>query len=109
MIPKSTLPNSADKYGRCPLPKTHRRLAEVRLVTWRDKVVARLRVPVQTPPSLILQDPQVHDLLEKYQATSGEAKDAAIAIERRWSTESLGDLEVLEALAKVYGLLSDVV
>ncbi len=195
MIPRSKFPNSADKYRRCPLPKTHRRLteahllwhqtldrygdpdafranlnatiealrnvtfvlqnekaafaqfdewygpwqarlkadvaakwlhdarttvvhqgeleshstAEVRLVTWRDKVVARLRVPVQTPPSLILQDPQVHDLLEKYQATSGEAKDAAIAIERRWSTESLGDLEVLEALAKVYGLLSDVV
>ena len=195
MIPKSTLPNSPDKYGRCPLPKTHRRLTEahllwhqtldryndpdafranlnatiealrnvtfvlqnekaafaqfdewygpwqarlkadaaakwlhdarttvvhqgeleshstavVRLVTWQDKVVARLSVPVQTRPSLILQNPRLLDLLDKYQATSGEAKDAAIAIERRWSTEGLGDLELLEALAKVYGLLSDVV
>ena len=195
MISKSKFPNSADKYKRCPLPQTHRRLieahllwhqtldrysdpeafranlnatiealrnvtfvlqneksafaqfdewygpwqerlkadavakwlhdarttvvhqgeleshstAEVRLITWEDKIVAKLSVPVQAPASVIFQDPQLADLLEKYRATSGEAKDAAIAIERRWSTEGLGDLELLDGLAKVYGLLSDLV
>jgi len=83
--------------------------AEVRLVTWRDEVVARLSVPAEASPSVVLQNPQVIDLLAKYRATSADAKDAAIAIERRWSTTGLDDLELLEALAKVYGLLSDAV
>jgi hypothetical protein len=32
MISKSKFPNSADKYVRCPLPQTHRRLIEAHLL-----------------------------------------------------------------------------
>jgi len=61
------------------------------------------------PPLIILRNRQLLDLLAKYREETAYVRDAAIAIERRWSTAGLGDLEILEALARVYGLLSDIV
>ncbi len=83
--------------------------AEVRLVGWRDHVLARVAVPAEAPSSLILQNLPLLDVLEKKQPMDTELKSAAIAIERRWSAKGLDDQEVLEALAKVYGLISDLV
>src|SRR5260370_10501050 len=83
--------------------------AEVRLVGWRDETVTTVRVPAETSSSAILQNPEVHSLLEKYRNDQRVAKDAAIAVERRWSIAGLAELEVLDALGKVYGLICDLV
>jgi hypothetical protein len=80
--------------------------AEVRLVTWRDEVIANLRVAVTEPSSSILQDPQVAEFVAKCKEGMKIGNDAAIAIERRWCATTLGDSEILDALARAYGLLS---
>ena len=195
MIPKSKYPKSDDNYDLCPLPKTHRRLAEahllwhqalanyhepdafranlnatiealrnvtfvlqkekhafanfdqwydpwqerlktdaearwahdarttvvhkgelesastaeVRLIGWQDKVVARMELPIETPASLVLQNLKLLELIGKAELAIARANDAAVAIERRWTTPDLGGLEILESLARVYGLLSEIV
>jgi hypothetical protein len=83
--------------------------AEVRLITWRDEVLAKVIIPVEAPPSIVLQSPLLIDRLKEYQASAAYSQDAAIAIERCWSTKDLGKLEILEVLAEAYGLLSDMV
>jgi hypothetical protein len=83
--------------------------AEVRLVTWRDHVLASVAVPAETPSPLILQGLPLLNLADQSGAHAGDVEDAAIAIERRWSAEGLDGREILETLAHVYGLLSDIV
>ena len=83
--------------------------AEVRLVTWRDHVLASVAIPAETPSPLILQGLPLLSLVEKSGAHPAEIEDAAIAVERRWSAEGLDGREILETLAEVYGLLSDMV
>jgi len=83
--------------------------AEVRLITQRDEVFARLNVPVEMPSSLVFQNLDLFHLAETPRTAAPDMKDAAVAIERRWTTTDLGDLEVLETLARAYGLLSDIV
>ncbi len=83
--------------------------AEVRLVTWRDQVLASVAVPAETPSQLILQGLPLLNLAGQSGAPAGEVDDAAVAIERRWSAEGLNAREILETLAHVYGLLSDIV
>ena len=82
---------------------------QVRLVTWRDDVLTDLVVTPETTSEQILEIVRQPMLLEKLQISEFELKDAAVAIERRWSTADLKGLEILEALAAVYGLLSEVV
>lgn len=82
--------------------------AEVRLITWRDEVLAKLVVPVNTPAADIIEDPRLLESLGSHPSPA-DVKDAAVAVERRWSTGEVGNLEILEATAKVYGLLSDLV
>jgi uncharacterized protein YchJ len=83
--------------------------AEVRLVTWQDHTLASVVVPAETPSALILQGLPLLSLVEKSGARPGDVEDAAIAVERRWSAEGLDGREILETLAEVYGLLSDMV
>ncbi len=83
--------------------------AEVRLLTWRDDLITKLNVPPEIPSSLILKNLPLLNLLGNSQATPEELKNGLIAIERRWSTTDLGNSEILEALAQVYGILSDVI
>src|SRR5262249_5757197 len=82
-------------------------LAEVRLVTWRDRVLASVTMPPETPSSLILQGLPLLGLVEKSDAHPGELADAVVSVERRWTAEGLNGQEILETLAEVYGLLSD--
>jgi hypothetical protein len=83
--------------------------AEVRLVTWRDQVLSSVAVPAETPSPLILQGLPLLDLVGQSGAPAIDVEDAAIAIERRWSAAGLDGREILETLAHVYGLLSDIV
>jgi len=84
-------------------------IAEVRLITWRDEVLTKIRVPADLPSSLVLQNLPFVDLLRKAKTPAADAKYAAIAIERRWSTTGLDGQELLDVLAKAYGLVSEVV
>lgn len=83
--------------------------AEVRLITWQEQVLSAVAVPIQTPSSLILQNPALLDLLDSSRKASWQSEDAALLIERRWSTKELQGREILSALAHVYGLLADLV
>nr|HEV7952985.1 hypothetical protein [Candidatus Acidoferrales bacterium] len=83
--------------------------AEVRLIDWQDKVVAKMDVPIETPTSLILQNLKLLELIGKSELDKANANDAAVAIERRWTTPDLGGLEILETLSQVFGLLSEIV
>jgi hypothetical protein len=84
-------------------------VAEVRLVTWRDEIIARMNVPVCAASEEILHNPKVVDLIAKSRTLKADLKDAAIAIERKWTTAELGESELLDTLAQVYGVLSDLV
>jgi uncharacterized protein YchJ len=81
----------------------------VRLITWGDAVLAETAVPASVPPSLILRNLQVFDLISKLPVSPDDVKSAAITIERRWSVPELEGWEILGALAHVYGMLSDLV
>lgn len=83
--------------------------AIVRLVTWRDDIVAELSVPPLTPDSVVLQNVPLLKLIGEKKIPPGDAADAAVSIERRWSIPELEGREVLDALAHVYGLLSELV
>jgi len=83
--------------------------AVVKLVTWRDYVLVEFSVPPGAPPSLILRNLPLLELINNTHLSSGDLKSAAIVIERRWSVPDLDGREILEALAQAYGLLSDVV
>jgi len=83
--------------------------AEVRLVTWHDHVLASVAMPAETPSPLILQGLPLLSLVEKSGADPTEIEDAAVEVERRWSAEGLDGREILETLAEVYGVLSDMV
>jgi hypothetical protein len=83
--------------------------AEVRLLTWREETIATLTVPPEIPSSLLLQNLPLLNLLGNSPEKAEDLKDGVIVIERRWSAASLGTTEILEVLAQVYGLLSDLV
>lgn len=83
--------------------------AEIRLVSWRDEVLGRFNVAARATPSQILQDKRLRDLLDHHVGAAEGGKEFAIAIERRWSTPELGGNEILETLAKVYSVISDLV
>lgn len=83
--------------------------AEVRLVTYGEHIISKLEIPIQTPASVVLQNPSVLGVFNDLQAKSIDPSDAALYIERRWSTHDLDGEEILSALAHVYGLLADLV
>jgi hypothetical protein len=82
--------------------------AEVRLLTWRDEVISNLTVPPEMPSSLIVKNLPLLQLAAPL-VTPAELADGVLAVERRWSTTGLGETEILQVLASVYGLLSDMV
>ena len=83
--------------------------AVVKLVTWRDDVLTELSFPPNAPPSLILSNIPLVELVEKAKIPQGDMKSAAILIERRWSVADLDGREILESLAQVYGVLAQLV
>jgi hypothetical protein len=84
-------------------------MAVVKLVTWKDDVLLELSIPPDTPPSLILRNIPLFELVSNTHLSPGDLEHAAIVIERRWSVTHLGGREILDALAQAYGLLSDLV
>jgi hypothetical protein len=84
-------------------------VAEIRLVTSAEEVVASVPIPIQTPSRLILENPALLHLLNPSAEDAWKLQDAAVLIERRWSTKELQGGEILSALAHVYGLLADIV
>jgi hypothetical protein len=84
-------------------------MAVVKLVTWKDDVLVEMGIPPETPPSLILCNIPLLELVSNIRLPSGDLKHAAVVIERRWSVPDLGGREILDALAQAYGLLSDLV
>ena len=82
--------------------------AEVKLITWRDEVLLGLKVPIETPAALILQNAPLLDLFEPPGKTL-DIENASISIERRWSSGGLEGREILSSLAHVYGLLADLI
>jgi hypothetical protein len=84
-------------------------MAVVKLVTWKDDVLVEMAIPPDTPPSLILRNIPLFELVSNTHLPGGDLKHAAIVIERRWSVSDLAGREILDALAQAYGLLSDLV
>jgi hypothetical protein len=84
-------------------------VAVVRVLTWKDDVLMELPVPPGAATSLILNNMPLLDLIKETQIPANDLRDAAIEIERRWSVAALEGRELLETLARVYGLLSDLV
>jgi hypothetical protein len=74
-------------------------IAVVKLVTWKDDVLLETSIPPDTPPSLILANIPLLELVSNTHLPSGDLKHAAIIIERRWSVTELGGREILGALA----------
>jgi len=83
--------------------------AVVKLVTWRDDVLVESSIPPDIPPSLILRNVPLLELVSNTHLLPGDLEHAAIVIERRWSVPDLRGREILDALAQGYGLLSDLV
>lgn len=83
--------------------------AIVRLLTWKDDILAEVKIPPLTPDSLILENVPLVKLIGEATIPPGDVADAAVAIERRWSITDLEGREVLDALAHAYGLLSELV
>jgi len=83
--------------------------AVVRLLTWREDVLLEVSVPPDLPSSMLATNLPLIALLGNAKIPPEVVKDSALTIERRWSVEDLNGQEVLEALAQVYGLLSDLV
>jgi hypothetical protein len=84
-------------------------MAVVKLVAWKDDVLVEMSIPPDTPPSLILRNIPLFELVNNTHLPPGDLEHAVIIIERRWSVTDLGGQEILEALAQAYGLLSDLV
>jgi hypothetical protein len=83
--------------------------AVVKLVTWRDHILTETIVPPNIPPSLILRNIPLLELINNNKVSPGDAKNAAVVIERCWRVPDLPDREILEALAEAYGVLSNLV
>jgi hypothetical protein len=83
--------------------------AEVKLITWRQEVLSTVSIPIQTPAKLILENPELLNLLDPSKKKSPDLEDGFLAIERRWSTQDLEGKEILAVLAHVYGLIADLV
>lgn len=97
--------NTVVKQGELETDST----AVVKLVTWRDDVLMESSVPPGAPPSLILRNLPLIELVNNMHLPPGDLKSAAIVIERRWSVPDLEGRKILEALAQAYGFLSEVV
>lgn len=74
--------------------------AVVKLVTWRDHVLAELSVPPDMAPSLIIRNVPVVELVKNIHIPPGDLKNAALVIERRWTVSDLESWEILEALVR---------
>jgi hypothetical protein len=83
--------------------------AIVRLVSWKDEILTEIEVPPSLPPSLILANLPLVSLIGNAKLYPGDVADGAVTIERSWSVPDLGGREILDALAHVYGLLSELV
>jgi hypothetical protein len=79
------------------------------VLTWKDNVIIESEIPPGVPTSLILANLPLLDLLKGSQIPISDLRDAALEIERRWSVAALKGREILEALARAYSLLGDVV
>jgi hypothetical protein len=84
-------------------------VAVVRLLTWKDDVLAEADAPPETPSALLLANIDLLKLVSTSKVPPGDATAAAVAIERRWSVSELAGREILESLASAYGLLSKLV
>jgi hypothetical protein len=83
--------------------------AIIKLVTWRDHVLAESTVPAEMSPELILRNLPLLELVNNLQIPPGDLESAAIIIERCWSAPNLEGREILDALGQAYGLLSDII
>jgi len=97
--------NTVVKEGELETAST----AIIKLVTWKDDVLVESCIPPGTPPTLILRNIPLLELVGNTHLPPGDLEDAAIVIERRCSVPELGGREILEALAQAYGLLSNLV
>jgi hypothetical protein len=97
--------NTVVKQGELETAST----AAIKLVTWKEDVLVESSIPAGAPPSLILHNLPLLELVNNIHLPPGDLESAVIVIERRWSVPGLDGREILEALAQAYGLLSDVV
>ena len=97
--------NIVVKQGELELNST----AVVKLVTWRDDILIESIVPPTIPPSLILRNLPLLELINNSKVSPGDAKNAAVVIERCWRVPDWPDREILDVLAEAYGVLSNLV
>jgi hypothetical protein len=83
--------------------------AKIRLITWQDRVLAELAFPPDCPSPLILSNLCLVGLANNVGIPLNDLRNATVSVERRWTVADLGDVEILEALAQVYSLLSEIV
>jgi hypothetical protein len=83
--------------------------ALVKVITPRDDVVVEVSVPPDAPATLIVKNFDFIEGISNAQIPPNVLKSAAIVIERRWSIADLDGQEILEALAEIYGMLSEIV
>ena len=83
--------------------------ALLKILTWKDEVLAESQIPPWADTSAILDSIPFLDLLNDAKTPKVDLRDAALEIERRWSVAELNGKEILETLARIYGLLGDLV
>src|SRR6266487_5605565 len=83
--------------------------AVLRVLTYTDKMLTEAHVPPGISNEVILKNLPLFDLIRESGVPAIDLKHAGLEIERRWSIPELGGREILEALAWVYGLVSDLI
>ena len=83
--------------------------ARVRLLTWKDDVLAEVPVAPDISPDVLLKNLPLWDLIRQTRVPAGDLASAVLEIERRWCVPGFENREVLDVLASAYGLLSALV
>jgi len=83
--------------------------ASIRLITYREKAIARIKLPAALSSQSVIESDDFAKLLPQMRSSVTPEDDAVVAIEKMWSTPELPERELLDVLAGLYSSFADIV